>query len=191
MEALLVSVAVSALAEIGDKTQILALILASQLKRPGTIIAAILLATLVNHSLAVALGTWVATVMSVEALRWMLSLLFVALAGWTFLARAGDIQEVKLSRFGVFGATAIAVFLAETGDKTQVATVALAARYDSPASVVIATALGVLLADVPAVLVGWRVAHKVPVRLVQAAGAVLLVLLGIATFMAGMAGPPG
>jgi putative Ca2+/H+ antiporter (TMEM165/GDT1 family) len=191
MEALLVSVAVSALAEIGDKTQILALILASQFKQPGTIIAAILLATLVNHSLAAALGTWVAIVMSVEALRWMLTLLFVALAGWTFLARAGDVEEMKLSRFGVFGATAIALFLAETGDKTQVATVALAARYGSPASVVIGTALGVLLADVPAVLIGCRVTHKVPVRLVQAAGGALLLLLGIATFMAGMAGPPG
>jgi Ca2+/H+ antiporter, TMEM165/GDT1 family len=191
MEQILVSTAVAAFAEIGDKTQLLVLVLASRFKQPAVIIAAALLATLVNHGLAATLGVWVPTVLSQGVLRWVLGLSFLGLASWTVMTGTREIREAEVAAVpSVFGASAIALFLAEMGDKTQVVTVALAARYGNAASIVMATTLGVLLADVPAVLVGCKVARMVPVRFAQNAGAAVLALVGIATLISGAAGRP-
>ena len=161
MEALLISTGVVALAEIGDKTQLLAFILAARFKKPLPIVAGILVATLVNHGLAGALGAWITSVVSPEILRWVLGLSFIGMAVWTLIPDKIEDEETRAAqRLGVFGATLITFFLAEMGDKTQLATVALAAHYGAPLVVVIGTTLGMLIADVPAVLVGNQVRRE-------------------------------
>jgi putative Ca2+/H+ antiporter (TMEM165/GDT1 family) len=191
MESVLVSLAVTALAEIGDKTQLLALVLAARFKQPGPIVAGILVATLMNHAFAGALGGWITTAMSPAMLHNLLGLSFLGLAIWTAIAGGSQPEETKAAtRVGVFRATVIGFFLAEIGDKTQLATIALAASYGSPVSTVLSTTLGVLLVDVPTVLIGC-VACKTPVRLVQTAAAAILVLLGITSFMAADKGQLG
>ena len=165
MEALLISTGVVALAEIGDKTQLLAFILAARFKKPLPIIAGILCATLVNHGLAGALGAWITSVVSPEAMRWVLGLSFIAMAAWTLIPDKIEEEETQVAKhLGVFGATLITFFLAEMGDKTQIATVALAAHYGAPLLVVMGTTLGMLVADVPAVFVGNRFAEKIPMK---------------------------
>lgn len=182
MEALLVSIGVVALAEIGDKTQLLAFILAARFKKPLPIIAGILVATLVNHGLAGALGAWITTVLTPEVLRWVLGASFLAMAVWTLIPDKIEEDETRVStRFGVFGATLITFFLAEMGDKTQVATVALAAHYAAPLLVVLGTTLGMLVADVPAVFVGNKLAAKIPMKLVHGIAAAVFAVLGVAT----------
>lgn len=184
MEALLVSAGVVALAEIGDKTQLLAFILAARFKKPWPIIAGILCATLVNHGLAGALGAWITSVLSPEILRWVLGLSFIGMAVWTMIPDKIEEEETQVAkRVGVFTATLVTFFLAEMGDKTQVATVAMAAHYASPLLVVIGTTAGMLIADVPAVLLGDKLANRIPMRLVHALAAVLFALLGIATLL--------
>ena len=181
MDAFLVSTAIVALAEIGDKTQLLAFILAAKFRRPRLIIAGILVATLANHAFAAAVGTWLTTLMGPQTLRWVLGLSFVAMAVWTLIPDKLDEDDAKLPRFGVFGATLIAFFLAEMGDKTQVATVALAAQYQAMVAVVAGTTLGMMIANVPAVLLGDRIAARMPVRLVHGIAAAIFLGLGIAT----------
>jgi putative Ca2+/H+ antiporter (TMEM165/GDT1 family) len=182
IETLLISTGVVALAEIGDKTQLLAFILAARFKRPLPIIAGILCATIFNHGLAGALGAWITSTVSPAILRWVLGLSFIGMAIWTLIPDAIEDEETQVAkRFGVFGATLVSFFLAEMGDKTQLATVAMAAHYPSPLVVVIGTTLGMLIADVPAVFVGDRLAAKVPMRLVHAAAAAVFLLLGLAT----------
>ncbi|MBD8527629.1 TMEM165/GDT1 family protein [Pseudomarimonas arenosa] len=182
MESLLVSTGVVALAEIGDKTQLLAFLLAARFKKPLPIIFGILFATLLNHGLAGALGAWITATLSAETLRWVLGLSFIGMAIWTLIPDAIEEEEAQAAkRFGVFGATLITFFLAEMGDKTQVATVALAAHYAAPVLVVIGTTLGMLLADVPAVFVGDRLAARIPMRLVHGIAAGVFAALGIAT----------
>jgi len=182
MEALLVSTGVVALAEIGDKTQLLAFILAARFKKPLPIIAGILVATLVNHGLAGALGAWITTVLTPEVLRWVLGASFLAMAVWTLIPDKIDEEDTRVvTRFGVFGATLITFFLAEMGDKTQIATVALAANYAAPLLVVLGTTLGMLIADVPAVFVGNKLAEKIPMKLVHGVAAAIFALLGVAT----------
>ncbi|MCW5609308.1 MAG: TMEM165/GDT1 family protein [Rubrivivax sp.] len=184
MEALLVSTGVVALAEFGDKTQLLSFVLAARFRRPGPIIAGILVATLVNHGLAGALGTWITSVLSPGALRWGLGLSFLAMAAWMLVPDKLDEAEAGGSaRLGVFGTTLLVFFLAEMGDKTQIATVALAAHYVAPLAVVIGTTLGMMVANVPAVLVGDRLAARVPMRLLHAVAAVVFALLGVATLL--------
>ncbi|MBX3603470.1 MAG: TMEM165/GDT1 family protein [Rubrivivax sp.] len=184
MEALLVSTGVVALAEFGDKTQLLSFVLAARFRRPGPIIAGILVATLVNHGLAGALGTWITSVLSPGALRWGLGLSFLAMAAWMLVPDKLDEAEAGGSaRLGVFGTTLLVFFLAEMGDKTQIATVALAAHYVAPMAVVIGTTLGMMVANVPAVLVGDRLAARVPMRLLHAVAAVVFALLGVATLL--------
>jgi len=184
MEALLVSTGVVALAEFGDKTQLLSFVLAARFRRPGPIIAGILVATLVNHGLAGALGTWITSVLSSGALRWGLGLSFLAMAAWMLMPDKLDEAEAGGSaRLGVFGTTLLVFFLAEMGDKTQIATVALAAHYVAPLAVVIGTTLGMMVANVPAVLVGDRLAARVPMRLLHAVAAVVFALLGVATLL--------
>ena len=184
MESLLVSTGVVALAEIGDKTQLLAFILAARFKKPVPIILGILAATVVNHGLAGALGAWITAVVSPEIMRWALGLSFIGMAAWTMIPDKIEDEETQIAqRFGVFGATLITFFLAEMGDKTQIATVALAAHYAAPLVVVIGTTLGMLIADVPAVFVGDKLASKIPMKLVHSIAATIFALLGIATLL--------
>ena len=179
MEAFLVSTGIVALAEMGDKTQLLALVLAARFRKPAPIIAAILLATLVNHGLAGALGAWITSALKPEVLRWVLGLSFIAMAIWMLVPDKLDIDAQNRSRFGVFGTTLIAFFLAEMGDKTQIATVALAARYGALGAVVAGTTLGMMLANVPAVLIGDRVAGKLPLRAIHGVAAAIFLVLGL------------
>ncbi len=184
MESILVSTGVVALAEIGDKTQLLAFILAARFKKPLPIILGILAATLVNHGLAGALGAWITASISPQTLRWVLGLSFIGMAIWTLIPDKIEEEETQIAnRFGVFGATLITFFLAEMGDKTQIATVAMAAHYATPVLVVAGTTLGMLIADVPAVFVGDKLASRIPMRLVHSIAAAIFALMGIATLL--------
>ncbi len=182
MESLLVSTGVVALAEIGDKTQLLAFILAARFKKPVPIILGILAATTLNHGLAGALGAWITASVSPDILRWVLGLSFLGMAIWTLIPDKIEEDETQVARkLGVFSATFVTFFLAEMGDKTQIATVALAAHYGAPLTVVIGTTLGMLIADVPAVFVGDKLASKIPMKLVHSIAAAIFALLGVAT----------
>lgn len=193
MEALLVSTGVVALAEMGDKTQLLAFILAARFKKPLPIILGILVATVVNHGLAGALGGWITSAVSPEILRWVLGLSFIAMAIWTMIPDKIEEEETNIAgKFGVFGATFITFFLAEMGDKTQIATVAMAAHYSAPAidahfitllMVVIGTTLGMLIANVPAVFIGDKLADRIPMKLVHTIAACIFAALGVATLL--------
>ena len=184
MEALIVSTGVVALAEVGDKTQLLAFLLAARFKKPLPIIAGILVATLINHGLAGALGAWITQSVSPQVLRWVLGASFIGMAIWTLIPDEIEEEETQIAqRFGVFGATLITFFLAEMGDKTQVATVAMAAHYAAPLWVVMGTTLGMLIADVPAVFVGDKLANKIPMPLVHMVAAAMFAVLGVATLM--------
>lgn len=189
MESLLVSTGVVALAEIGDKTQLLAFILAARFKKPVPIILGILVATLVNHGLAGALGAWITSAVTPEILRWVLGISFIGMAIWTMIPDKIEEEETKVAqKFGVFGATLITFFLAEMGDKTQIATVAMAAHYAAPLLVVVGTTLGMLIADVPAVFLGDKLANKIPMKLVHSIAAAIFAILGIATLFGAGAG---
>jgi putative Ca2+/H+ antiporter (TMEM165/GDT1 family) len=184
MESFLIPTGVVALAEIGDKTQLLAFILAARFKKPLPIILGILVATLLNHGLAGSAGAWITTVIGPEVLRWLLGLSFIGMAIWTLIPDEIEEEETHIARrFGVFGATLVTFFLAEMGDKTQLATVALAAHYATPLLVVIGTTLGMLIADVPAVFIGDRLSGRIPMRLVHGVAAAIFALLGIATLV--------
>ena len=183
MEAFLISTGIVALAEIGDKTQLLAFILAAKFRKPVPIVLGILVATLANHGFAGAVGAWVTTLLSAEALRWILGVSFLAMAVWTLIPDKFDEDDAKLARFGVFGTTLIAFFFAEMGDKTQVATVALAAQFQSLFWVVAGTTVGMMIANVPAVIMGDRIAHKMPVVLVHRVAATIFAVLGVLTLL--------
>ncbi|MHB1359826.1 MAG: TMEM165/GDT1 family protein [Rhodocyclaceae bacterium] len=183
MEAFLISTGIVTLAEIGDKTQLLAFILAAKFKRPLPIILGIFIATVANHALAGALGAWITTVVGPETLRWVLGVSFIAMAGWMLIPDKFDEAEANLTRASVFVTTLVAFFLAEMGDKTQIATVALAAQYHAFFSVVAGTTLGMMIANVPAVIVGDKLAHQLPVRLVHSVAAAIFAILGVATLM--------
>ncbi len=185
MEAFLMSTGIVALAEIGDKTQLLAFILAAKFRKPLPIIIGILVATLANHAFAAALGAWITTLIGPQVLRWVLGLSFIAMAIWTLIPDKIDEQETRLARFGVFGTTLMAFFLAEMGDKTQVATVALAVQYHAFFAVVAGTTCGMMIANVPAVLLGERIAQRMPVRLVHAIAAAIFAILGVVTLLGG------
>jgi putative Ca2+/H+ antiporter (TMEM165/GDT1 family) len=190
MEAFFVSVAIVALAEIGDKTQLLALVLAARFRRPVPIVLGIATATLANHTAAAALGAWIATVLGPARLRLILGVSFVAMALWTLVPDRPPRRREHPSRFGVFGTTVVAFFLLEMGDKTQIATAALAARYATLLPVVAGTTCGMLLADVPAVLLGEAAAKRVSLRLLRAVGAVVFALMGAWLVWAGASQEP-
>jgi putative Ca2+/H+ antiporter (TMEM165/GDT1 family) len=179
MEAFLISTGVVALAEIGDKTQLLALVLAAKYRRPVPIILGILVATLLNHAAAGVVGAWLAAWLGEELLRWILGLSFIAMAFWMLVPDKLDDEDTKPARFGVFLSTLIAFFVVEVGDKTQIATVALAAKYSSLIAVVGGTTLGMMLANVPAVLLGEVAAKKLPMRLVHGVAAAIFAVLGL------------
>jgi putative Ca2+/H+ antiporter (TMEM165/GDT1 family) len=182
VEAFLISTGVVALGEMGDKTQLLAMLLAARFRRPLPIILGILVATLVNHALAGAVGAWVATALGPDVLRWVIGLSFLAMAGWMLIPDKIDDEAAGVaSQLGVFGTTTVAFFLAEMGDKTQIATVALAARYPDLVAVVAGTTLGMMLANVPAVFLGDAIARKVSMKVVHGIAAAIFGLLGVLT----------
>lgn len=184
MESLLISTGVVALAEMGDKTQLLAFILAARFKKPVPIILGILCATLINHGLAGALGAWITSLLSPDVMRWILGLSFIGMAIWTLIPDEIEEEETQVAKhMGVFGATLVTFFLAEMGDKTQLATVALAAHYATPVLVIAGTTLGMLLADVPAVFVGNQFAEKIPMKLVHRIAAGIFTSMGLLTLL--------
>jgi putative Ca2+/H+ antiporter (TMEM165/GDT1 family) len=183
MDAFLLSTGIVALAELGDKTQLLAFLLAARFRRPVPIVLGIFTATVLNHAFAAAVGAWVGAQLGAEVLRWVLGLSFLGMAAWIMVPDKLDDGETKLARYGVFATTVVAFFLAEMGDKTQVATVALAARFTATWAVVAGTTFGMMLANVPAVYFGERIAHKVPLKLVHGIAALLFAGIGIATLL--------
>ncbi len=183
MDAFFVSTGIVALAEIGDKTQLLAFLLAARFRRPLPIVLGIFVATIANHAFAAAVGALAGKLLGPDVMRWVLGLGFLAMAAWIMVPDDIDGDEAPLARHGVFLTTVLAFFMAEMGDKTQVATVALAARYSSATLVVAGTTLGMMLANVPAVYFGDRIAGKAPLKLVHGIAAVIFVALGIATLL--------
>jgi Ca2+/H+ antiporter, TMEM165/GDT1 family len=183
LEAFVVSTGVVALSEMGDKTQLLVIVLAATFRRPWPIVAGILVATLVNHAAAGAVGGWVAHALGPDVLRWVIGLSFLAMAGWMLIPDKVDDAADGKQRFGAFGTTVVAFFLAEMGDKTQIATVALAARYADVVQVVLGTTFGMMLADVPAVFLGDKIAQKVSMRLVRGIAAAIFAVLGVLTLL--------
>ena len=183
MESFFVSTGVVALGEMGDKTQLLALMLAARFRKPWPIIAGIFVATLANHAMAGAVGGWVAQALGPDVLRWVIGLSFLAMAAWMMIPDKLDDEAVDggLQRFGVFGTTVLAFFLAEMGDKTQIATVALAARYTDLVGVVMGTTLGMMLANVPAVFVGDALSRRISMTLVHGIAALIFAVLGVLT----------
>ncbi|WP_421953662.1 TMEM165/GDT1 family protein [Polaromonas sp.] len=180
MEAFLVSTGIVALAEMGDKTQLLALLLAARFRKPWPIVLGIFVATIANHAMAGALGAWVTTQLSPQALRWILGASFIAMAVWMLIPdKLDDEADKQSSRFGVFGTTVLMFFLAEMGDKTQIATVMLAARYEAYFAVVAGTTLGMMLANAPVVWLGERVTRLVPLRVVHIVSALVFLCLGL------------
>ena len=179
-QAFVVSTGVVALGEIGDKTQLLALLLAARFREPVPIILGILVATLANHAGASALGAWLTRSVDPQWLRWGLGGSFLAVAGWMLIPdKADDVKAGSTGRFGVFGITTLAFFLAEMGDKTQIATVMLAAKFDSLWVVTAGTTLGMMLANVPAVLIGDRIMDWLPVKWVHRLAAAVFAVLGM------------
>ncbi|HNR11596.1 MAG TPA: TMEM165/GDT1 family protein [Nitrosomonas europaea] len=184
MESFLVSTGVVALAEIGDKTQLLAFLLAARFKKPLPIMLGILVATLINHGLAGFLGAWITATVSPDILRWILGLSFIGMAIWTMIPDKIEQEETWIAgKLGIFGATLITFFLAETGDKTQIATITMAAHYGTPFMVVMGTTLGMLIADIPAVFAGEKLATRIPMKLVHSIAAAVFALLGVATLL--------
>ncbi len=180
MEAFLISTSVVALAEMGDKTQLLSLVLAARFRKPWPIVAGIFVATLVNHALAGAVGAWITSYLGENAMRWILGLSFIAMAVWMLIPDKLDEDEVSgHSRWGVFGTTLVAFFLAEMGDKTQIATVMLAAKYNAYLWVVAGTTLGMMLANAPVVWLGDKLVKRVPIRLVHVISAAIFLVLGV------------
>ena len=183
MEAFLISTGIVGLAEIGDKTQLRAFLLAAKFRKPLPIVLAILVATVANHAFAAAVGAWITSMLGPDVLRWVLGVSFLAMAAWTLIPDKLDEDETKLAKYGVFLTTLIAFFMAEMGDKTQVATVALAARYHDIVSVVLGTTFGMMLANVPAVYLGDKIANRVSLRLVHGIAALVFAVLGVATLL--------
>lgn len=175
----LVSTGIVALAEMGDKTQLLALLLTTQFRRPVPIVLGILVATLLNHAFAGAIGQWLASAITPELLRWILGVSFIAMAVWILIPDKLDDEAPAKSQAGVFVATLIAFFLAEMGDKTQVATVALAAQYQSLVWVVLGTTAGMMIANVPVVIFGEWLTTRIPVRKLHVVCAIVFAVLGV------------
>ena len=183
MEAFLISTGIVALAEIGDKTQLLAFILAAKFKKPVPIILGILAATLVNHGFAGALGEWITSLVSPQIMRWILGGSFIAMALGILVPDQFDEDDAKLAKYGVFVTTLIAFFLAEMGDKTQIATIGLAAKYNNLIAVVAGTTLGMMIANVPAVIFGEKIANSIQPKIVHRIAAVIFFVLGVATLL--------
>lgn len=191
MSAFLAATGAVALAEIGDKTQLLSFVLAARFRRPWPIVLGILVATLLNHALAGAAGAWVMAVVGPTVLRGVLGLLFLGMAAWTLVPDTFDESKVAgEGRLGVFGTTVVAFFLAEMGDKTQLATAAMAATHAALVAIVAGSTLGMMIANVPAVLVGDRLLQRMPMKLVRGIAAALFAVFGV-LILAGVGGVLG
>ncbi len=186
MQAFITSTSVVALAEMGDKTQLLSFLLAARLKHRMSIILGILCATLANHFLAGYVGVWLASLVSPQALRWIVALSFFAFGAWAL--KPDKLEDRNLGGAGVFVTTLIAFFLVEMGDKTQLATVALAAHYDALVPVVLGTTLGMMIANAPAVWIGEALTHRVNMTVMRWVAAALFALLGVIALLAPMPG---
>ena len=185
MEAFLLSTGIVALAEMGDKTQLLSLVLAARFRKPWPIVLGIFVATIANHALAGAVGAWVTTMLGPDALRWVLGGSFIAMAVWMLIPDSVDDDEASgAPRLGVFGTTVVAFFLAEMGDKTQIATVMLAAQYQAWAWVVAGTTLGMMLANAPVVWLGEKITKLVPLKIVHVVSALVFLVLGFLALLA-------
>lgn len=184
MDTLLVSTLAVAVAELGDKTQLLALVLAARFRRPLPIAAGILLATLANHALAGLLGAWLGAVLDGAMLRWVLAASFLLMAAWMLIPDKPALDAAKPSRFGPFLVTLVLFFLVEIGDKTQIATVALGARFESTVAVVLGTTAGMMLANLPVVWMGPKLMQLLPLKLARLSAAGLFAVLGVATLLA-------
>ena len=187
MLTLLIATVTVALAEIGDKTQLLALVLAARYRKPWPIILGILFSTVVNHAISAWAGAWIAGLVSPAVLRWAVVASFAAVALWALVPDKLDEDEIKPPRFGAFVATLIAFFLVEIGDKTQVATIVLAAKYTPLWQVIAGTTLGMMLANVPVVLLGAKFAHRLPLKAARIAAAGLFAVLGLWVAVFGLA----
>ena len=179
MEAFLTSTALVAIAEIGDKTQLLAILLATRFNRPLPIIAGIFVATIANHFLAALIGDQVANLLQGAWFRYLVAASFIVMAGWTLIPDTFEEDDRKPGRFGAFLTTVPAFFLVEMGDKTQVATIALAARFHTVLPVMAGTTLGMLIANIPAVLLGHEVIKRVPLKTVRLVAALLFLAIGV------------
>lgn len=179
MESFLLSTGIVALAEIGDKTQLLAFVLAAKFRKPLPIVLGILVATIANHAGAAAIGTWITALMGPDTLRWVLGASFLAMAAWILVPDEIDEEDAKLAKYGVFLTTLIAFFMAEMGDKTQIATVALAARFDNLYGVVAGTTFGMMLANAPVVWLGERVTRLLPLTVVHRVSALIFAVLAV------------
>lgn len=185
MEAFFISTGIVALAEMGDKTQLLALILAARFRQPWPIVAGIFVATIANHALAGVFGAWITTFMGPDVLRWVLGISFIAMAVWMLIPdKLDDGETTTAPRFGVFGTTVLAFFLAEMGDKTQIATVMLAAKYSAYYWVIAGTTVGMMLANAPVVWFGERMTRLVPMRVVHGVSAAIFAGLGMWALLA-------
>lgn len=182
MEAFLVSALIVAIGEIGDKTQLLSLILSARYRRPVPIICGILAATLLNHALAAMVGEWIRGALSPQTLRWTLGASFIAIGLWALKPDTIEDKPATMDSYGVFIVTSVAFFLAEMGDKTQLATVALAAKYTGLVAVVFGTTLGMLIANVPAVYLADRAATRIPLRAIRIVAAISFIALGMGAF---------
>jgi putative Ca2+/H+ antiporter (TMEM165/GDT1 family) len=186
LEAFLLSTGIVALAEMGDKTQLLSLVLAARFRKPWPIIWGILVATLLNHALAGAVGAWVMAAVGADAMRWVLGISFIAMAGWMLIPdKLDDVEATPKGRLGVFATTTWVFFLAEMGDKTQIATVALGAQYAPLVAVVAGTTLGMMLANAPVVFFGEALTRRVPIKAVHAVAAVIFLALGVGVLWLG------
>ncbi|WP_374303560.1 TMEM165/GDT1 family protein [Ferrovibrio sp.] len=185
LPALLTTTGLVAIAEIGDKTQLLSLLLIARFRRPVPILAAIFCATVANHLLAAALGVWIEGLVEPKVLRWALAASFLAMAAWTLIPDKLDEDDAPKTRNGVFVTTLVAFFLAEIGDKTQLATTALAARFDSVFLVTTASTLGLLLANAPVVMLGQKVVARLPLKPIRFVAAAAFAALGLAVLLAG------
>ena len=182
MQSFIISTSLVALAEMGDKTQLLALLLAARFRKPWMIIFAILVATVLNHLMAAVLGQWLTQVVAPQFMHWLLAFSFIAMGLWMLIPDRLEDETDSVKRwqvYGVFVTTFVLFFLAEMGDKTQVATVALAARYDSVIAVVFGTTLGMMIANAPAVLIGDKMAHRLPIALIHKIAATIFCILGL------------
>ncbi|HEY2419250.1 MAG TPA: TMEM165/GDT1 family protein [Steroidobacteraceae bacterium] len=183
MEAFLISIASVALGELGDRTQFLALILATQLRRPLAVILGILVATFANHLLAAFIGQWAGSFLSPGILRWTLGISFLALAAWALIPETAEAAPRARDGYGAFMVTVIAFFLAEMGDKTQIVALALAAKYHQLVAVVGGTTLGMMIVNVPTVLLAEHVTRIVPLKWMRVAAALVYAVLGVLTLM--------
>ncbi|WP_111497111.1 MULTISPECIES: TMEM165/GDT1 family protein [Marinobacter] len=191
MDAFLASTLAVAIAEIGDKTQLLSLFLICRYSKRLPIIMGIVVATLLNHALSALLGAWLAKVIPADWLPWILAASFIAIALWLLIPDKDDSEDAGLLRFGAFTATTLMFFIAEIGDKTQIATVVLAARYDATSLVILGTTVGMLLANVPVIVAGKWLMDRLPLATARLVACGLFILLGIITLWTALNGSAG